>query len=344
MCRNSNSKQTSSGKKEITSRKEITSGNGGYNGSKKPAAYQSSVRINVVPATIGSTSQTLTSNAVQPAPATPAITTPAESKSPVATNDSAARLTVPDPADQTNKSIRKPVVHLSGNPWRFGFHAGAGISGIGTGLGFGTKENAADITGSPVPVPPSYTVSQPSEIKRGRWISLGLVAQKKISKRLYLGTGISYQQYSNKRTVGSYYTQDSITGIGNTVRQFYASSGSEPVNYTSTSHFVSIPVHLGWKVNRNWPLFVEAGLQVQQLIATNALIYDRVSMIYYKDKKSITATQFLGSAGLFYSLPLGGKTTLQLGPQFQYGFSSFSREDANKSLFSLGLQARFFLK
>jgi hypothetical protein len=315
-----------------------------FTSAKNPFDYRSTVNVKVTPGKIASTTAY---NEQNPSVVNTEINAPTPKKDEVipapANPDSNAVVQTPASTETavSEKKISKSSTQASA--WNFAVHAGAGTSGLMRGLDvFGTRE-FADLASGPSPNPAPVTIyTQPSNMRNALSLSAGFIAEKQLSDRFYFSTGISYQQYRNTRAVGNYYTQDSVTTSGTTVRQFYSNSIPANTDYTSKSHFISLPLQLGWKINRSIPLYLEAGLQIQQLLGTNALIYDRGIHIYYKDKNAITSTQFVTSAGLYYSLFSGSKHTLQLGPNFMYSISSFSTEDPSKNLYSLGVQARWY--
>jgi hypothetical protein len=88
-------------------------------------------------------------------------------------------------------------------------------------------------------------------------------------------------------------------------------------------------------------LHLHAGLSVQQLISTNALLFNQSSQIYYADKKAFNKTQLFSSFALSYAVFNGPKTSLLVGPQLQYGISDLEKNTSGKHLFSLGASVQF---
>ena len=142
-------------------------------------------------------------------------------------------------------------------------------------------------------------------------------------------SGLRYHYYSTKMNVGTdssgYYA--------------FASPGWDAsIQYKNAYHFISVPLGLEVQPIKAVPLNVSATLSVQQLLHTNALVYDADRKAYVNDKDAFVKTQLFAEMGLNYALSLGTKK-LALGPQISYGLSRLE-QNRNKNLFYLRLNTQ----
>jgi hypothetical protein len=235
--------------------------------------------------------------------------------------------------------------------WQFGILADAGVSGIAKNIGsfissFGEEKalmmDASSSPGNGLPAP----VYGPSPVKNNLSFSAGIVARRKLTKRIAVSTGLHYRYYSTRIAVGQMRRQDTTvynSGFTQSVSRFYLNSGNSFNDYQNRYHFIGIPLSVDWNVLKKAPLRLHAGVSVQRLISSNALIFDKGSRIYYTDQNAINRTQVFSSLALSYAVFEGSKTSLLVGPQLQYGISDLEKNAADKHLFSLGLTAQLLL-
>ena len=253
--------------------------------------------------------------------------------------------------DSANTAIAEPVKvdKSKAGKWQFAILANAGISGLSKGFGsfgFGSfREEKAlqDANYSPGSGSPS-PVYDPSPVKNNLSFSAGVSARKEVTKRLAVVTGLQYNYYSTNIAVGQMRRQDTTvfnSGFTQSVSRFYLNSGTNFTGYRNHYHFITLPFSVEWSVWKKAPLYLQAGLSVQHIISTNALIFDKSSRIYYEDKNAFNKTQLFSSFGLSYAVFKRSKTSLLIGPQLQYGISDLEKNTSGKHLFSLGLTARF---
>lgn len=233
-----------------------------------------------------------------------------------------------------------------GQKWQWGVIANAGISGQAKNLGsFGEDKAMQDVYAAPSSgqinngIPPSSPA--PSPVTNNWAFSVGVRAKKEVTKRLAFSTGLQYQYYSSNIVVGP-----KVNSAGSfsraAVDQFYLTSGTNIQNYHNQYHFIGLPVAIDWQMLRNSPLHLHAGLSLQQLLNTNALVFDKTNRIYYPDENAFKKTQVFSDLGISYAVSNKGKTSLLLGPQLQYGITNLEKNTSGKHLFSLGLTARLF--
>lgn len=247
--------------------------------------------------------------------------------------------------DSTNARVAEVAKKAAprASKWQFGISVNGGISGPAKNFGSFSEEKslrdafAAPGNGTP---PPAY---DPSPVKNNFSFSAGVIAQKELTKRLSFSTGLQYSYYSTRIAVGQMRRQDTVvfaSGFTQSVSRFYLNSGSHFTDYQNRYHFIAIPFSVDWKVLRSAPLHLRAGLSVQHLIHTNALLFDKGSRIYYADKAAFNKTQLFSNFGLSYAVLERGKTSLLLGPQLQYGISDLEKNSSGRHLFSLALAAQ----
>jgi hypothetical protein len=264
--------------------------------------------------------------------------------------DSSAQYKVAEvKTDNSDTAIAELKKNKSGtSKWQFGILTTAGVSGHAKSFGsFSEEKSLQDAYAAPgngVPTP----VYGPSPVKNNLSFSAGIIAKKELTKRLSFSAGLQYNYYSTKIAVGQMRRQDTTvfnSGFTQSVSRFYLNSGTNFTDYLNRYHFITLPLSVDWKVLKKTPLHLHAGVSVQQLISTNALIFDKSSRIYYADKDAFNKTQLFSSFGLSYAVFERSKTSLLLGPQLQYGISDLEKKSSGKHLFSLGISAHcFFVK
>jgi hypothetical protein len=246
------------------------------------------------------------------------------------------------PVDQRPDSIaakdsEKGKLKQARNKWVVGIFAGAGSSGISSGLGL--LKSMDRLYAAPGNTQGAGTVYlPPSDEKKGIGFSAGLSLKKQLSARLLLVSGLSYNYFSTRIRVGQSVRRDTIlTSSFNTVRvdQYYRNSNTGLSDYTNQFHFISIPVGIDFRLFKNLPLDIHAGLSVARLVATNALTYNSSAQVYYKND-AVTKTQVFSNLGLAYGFMRRG-FTLAAGPYLQYAVSNqLNSGSSNRHLFSLG--------
>ncbi|MGN6401068.1 MAG: hypothetical protein ACTHMD_11480 [Flavisolibacter sp.] len=264
--------------------------------------------------------------------------------------DSAAKYKVADvKADTTNNAVattKKSQKKKSPN-WNFGVLANAGTSGIGKGLGSLSLNKSLDAMAVSSPgTAPQNNNQNPSPVKNDISFSIGFVARKKLSDRISFSTGLQYNYYSSNITVGKM-RQDSAVynySLAQSFSRYYLNSGASFKDYHNQYHFISLPVSVDWQVLKKVPLALQAGLSLQQLISTNALLYDAQNNIYFTDKSLFNKTQLFSNLGFSYAIINKEKMSLLIGPQMQYGISKLDKNGSAKHLFSLGITTQILFQ
>jgi hypothetical protein len=250
-----------------------------------------------------------------------------------------------DKVDTVISVAEKKTLH---SKWQSGFIASGGIAGVSKGLNVFSADKAmfdsySTASGSFNPAP---RPSAPSPIENGLFFSFGVMVKRQLNNRLSFATGLEYQYYSNQMAVGQLRRQDTLVAQSSSriVNQFYLNSGSDFSDYHNQFHFIALPVALDWRVLRKAPLHVQAGFSLQQLISTNALIYDGGSGIYYSDNSAFHKMQLFSRLGLSYAVLNNKKSSFRLGPQLQYGLTRLGKNNSGYHLFSVGLSAQFLFQ
>jgi hypothetical protein len=101
--------------------------------------------------------------------------------------------------------------------------------------------------------------------------------------------------------------------------------------YLNNFHFLEVPVSIKFQLNNNsnLPIFWNAGINISQLIRTNALQFNSGAGLYYSDNSFFNKTQFGLSSGFSATLFAKGKRPFNLEPYFYYSATSL----ANKGLY-----------
>jgi hypothetical protein len=252
---------------------------------------------------------------------------------------------------QNTVAVKKAdLKKYAGSKWKYNLFVASGLSGLSR-LNFfnGQKSMGALYANSPGSTTgPGIIYYGPSSVKKGLSFSVGGATQKQLSKRLVFSAGLQYNYYSNSIRVGNVTRRDTVFRGAYSVTQFY-SNNRATYSYFDTLgpyhnhyHFISLPLTVDWQVFKKLPLNFHTGFSVQQVIQTNALIFDYSSQAYYHSNKAFNKTLLFTEYGLNYSIAFN-KTYLTLGPQLQYGLTSLEKNNSTYHLFSYGLRAQLQL-
>lgn len=254
-----------------------------------------------------------------------------------------------------------PVAPPSGNRrrpqnWSWGLQGLLGASRIvegGIGQFFGSaavQDNASYMPASGNQQQPAFPApGKASTVSQGFHWQGGIYAERKISRRVSLSAALLYSYFSTSHTVGK--QVDSLRTINNSatnsllVRSYYLNDRQQ--NYTNKYHFIELPVSMHVQLNpeSRIPLRLTAGLNFAQLIQTNALQYDGVTGVYYKDPALIRKSQLGIHAGFSVIAFARSARPLELGPFINYKISSLMRNvvDQQRNMLQGGLQLRWNL-
>jgi hypothetical protein len=277
--------------------------------------------------------------------------------------------TKPVAINTTDSSIKKNTDTLTVNrvftvkarklksPWKLGAVTNFGVSNIGNRFTFGInggQENKAydNVSGAPTSYAQSSLPNAPSVFKRGRAFSAGVQAEKKISKRFSIVTGIGYNYLSASVLTGQAF--DSAINNGNGGGLFYSNVADRTAyrqgvlqSHVNQFHFINIPVYLKADlVTKNrFSAGVYGGVSVMQLVAVKALFYDTASRSYYYNKNNFNKTQLAVNAGIQFNYAFKKGIVISSGPQFMHTITPLSNINIynNKYFRVWALQAKINL-
>ena len=249
-----------------------------------------------------------------------------------------------DSAIEKNQAIIKTDVEdaakkkIKSNKWQEVMIAEIGWSNYAEGIGgakslaYGT--NPSSSTGSPFGMP----LNAPNPATKGLSFAIGLGLSKAISGRFNFNIGLQYHYYSSHTKTGNKVEKDTMINNGADVIPVsgYYKNGTQN-KYTNQFHVIEIPVSVDYRLFRNFPLDIGAGISCGHLINTNALAYNYQKNIYYKDPQSYTKNYFNIFSSLQYNWLQKNKLEIQSGPVILYNFSSLQRESNSTHLVSFGI-------
>jgi hypothetical protein len=227
-------------------------------------------------------------------------------------------------AIKDSSSVKKSLPAIKKHPWIFGitFSGGTSIAGktpVGTNyLNLNSPGNSSN--GG---IPYYYS---PSAIKNSTGFIAGVIIEKNISPKTKISIGISYKYYSLMNKVGN-----KIDSTLSYSLYFFSSNNSysstNTVNsYRNNFHYLDLPVSIKFQLNKNkrLPLFWNAGINISQLITSNALQFQSNPGIYYHDNSLFNKTQFGLHTGFSVVLFSQQKTPFAIGPNFYYSASKLA--------------------
>ncbi len=273
------------------------------------------------------------------------------------TNDSLQKDLLKDSGLTTAAKSKKESIKIKANKsWQWGIGAFYGKSDIvASFLGINQDKSASaaylpgttqgDLSGS------STYVSK--QIKAKTAFSLGVNFKKPLSSKSSFTTGLQYTQYSTKIETGS--LKDSLA------RFIFLNAQSAPVTslasfytagtgnaHTNNYQLLQVPLIYAQRLNSSKKVVLNwnAGLSITQLLSSNALVYDYVNGAFYHNNTLYRKTQIDMLAGLNVQFSAGKKTTVNIGPQFQYSLSNLlhSHTYGSQHFLSYGIRAGIFFK
>ncbi len=219
-----------------------------------------------------------------------------------------------------NDSVKNHKQH-----WNIGFTFSGGESSIRRNFLERSFPVANYNSGVPPAGIPSYSY-QPSPIKSSTAFATGIFIEKNISARSKIALGLSYKYYSLINEVGK-----KVDSLLSPSAQYFSVSTSynsfdSSHTYRNNFHYLEVPVSFELQLNENkkLPLSWQAGLDVSELIASNALQFEANPGIYYNDNSMFSKTQFGLHTGLFATVFSRQKVPFSFGPYFYYSASSLA--------------------
>ena len=223
-----------------------------------------------------------------------------------------------------------PISGRSKSTWRWGINLSLGISGVPTKfLGSLDKSYAeADKIYSTMPAtsPGGGTTNNnipvyPSKIRPSAATSMGLFAEKNISKKVIIALGLNYKIFSATNKVGSQNINLQMYSLANPVNDYH--------NYY---RFVELPVSLKVQLaSKKMPLLWDGGVSLSQLVSSNALQFNTVYAGYEKNNSLFNKSQLGFNSGFSVGLFSAKASSLLIGPHIYYGTTKVAEEGLYKN-------------
>ena len=183
--------------------------------------------------------------------------------------------------------------------------------------------------------PSSFT---PSEMKNSFAFIAGAFIEKNISVKSKLAVGISYKYFSSTNKVGSQ----------SSTRLNQYSAGNTVNFYRNNFHYLELPVSIKTQLNNNkfLPLYWHAGINISQLISSNALQFQSSPGLYFNDNSMLNKTQLGLSTGISAVLFSKQKVPVTIGPYFSYSASKLADKGLyqNKHFSFIGLRTEILFQ
>jgi len=273
--------------------------------------------------------------------------------------DSTQSITATPPAPATIVKVDQPK-KKGASKWQFGVQAEGGYSGVTEGglFGFLKSSNSpvADLASpqfnNAVNFAPQFPrpVNKASSLTMGPAYSFGGFARRTLSKRLSLSVGLQYTYLSARQVVGTKVNNNRTVNRAPSTSQLVSSyyDANNTQDYTNRYHFIELPVTLHTQLNKGkrLPITWDAGFSVSKLINTNALHYDGLGGVYYKDNALFNKVQWVASTGFNIQLFSQSAHPLSVGPVMRYNISPLLQKEysTGQHLWSVGLRATVLLK
>jgi len=222
--------------------------------------------------------------------------------------------------EKTDSAIlnKKPEIQVVRNhykKWNLGIEFSGGSSfvaddplGINNSANYylSTPSNSSGGTGSYTNFPSSKTRSSVAFI-------VGAFLEKNISPEHKISFGINYKYFSTSNKIGN--------KIDSAQTAYYAANSTH--NYRSNFSYLELPVSLKLQLGKNkyLPVYWQFGINISQLISSNALQFKSNPSLYYNDNSLFNKTQFGFSTSISAFLFAKQKTSIAIGPYFYYGAS-----------------------
>ncbi|HET7114894.1 MAG TPA: hypothetical protein VFI29_00285 [Hanamia sp.] len=247
-----------------------------------------------------------------------------------------------------DSSAKKTVDHHQKNKWKFEIAFSGGKSMMGDGLLGTDKANYASVQSTPgTGSGNNPTVYLPSKINSSAAFIGGIFIEKNISARSKISIGVSYKYYSLLNEVGN-----RIDSVMTYPSQYFASSSgfysstNNVKTYRNNFHYLGIPISIKFQLSnsKTLPIYWDAGINISQLISSNALQFTSNPGLYYNDNSLFNKTQLGLQTGFSAILFAKTKTPLSIGPYFLYNISKLANEGlySGKHFSFVGIRTEIF--
>ncbi|MFC0771716.1 outer membrane beta-barrel protein [Terrimonas alba] len=234
---------------------------------------------------------------------------------------------------------------------RWGFDLAVGLSGMRDNaflFSNGQKSMMDRAYSSPGNSGNVYTPPvSPSSTRAGAAFKLGIVAQKEITKRSSISTGVQYAYMNTRMKVGSYWNTSVVVSNAATqsLRLDAVYRAAPQKDYTNHYHFIQLPVqyHLQLNKGKKLPLLWNVGASLGYLVNTNALVYDTTAGgIYYRDNAIFNKWQVNLNTGFSFVFGKSQKIQWSVGPEISLGMNKLMKDAYSNKQYLLygGLSGR----
>src|SRR6185312_13909697 len=162
----------------------------------------------------------------------------------------------------------------------------------------------------------------------------GAFIEKNISAKSKVSLGVSYKYFSL------------INKTGNRIDP--ASVPSQYLLSSNNFHYLELPVSVKFQLNnsKSLPLYWHVGINISQLISSNALQFQSTPGVYYNDNSLFNKTQFGLSTGVSATLFAKQKVPVTIGPYFYYSTSKLAGKGLyqDKHFSFIGIKAEILFK
>jgi hypothetical protein len=207
----------------------------------------------------------------------------------------------------------KPSQNLQMHQWIFGVTFSGGKSFLSNHL-LNTDKNSSDFSSAPSSgignsgggsssvLPPKMTNSAA--------FTGGFFIEKNISLKTKISLGINYKYFSTINKTGN--EIDSV--------QTAFTSTTYVNTYRNNFHYMELPVSLKFQLTNNnlLPVYWLVGINISELINTNALQFKNDRGVYYNDNSLFNKTQLGFNTGFFATLFSHKNTLINIGPYFSF--------------------------
>jgi hypothetical protein len=201
--------------------------------------------------------------------------------------------------------------------------------------------------------------------------SVGLFVQRTISPRLKVSLGLEYSYISVHTQVGLKVNATNnpiVVNMGTSqaalVKEYYKYPGTDTAQsisgaaysqgmtysqkYTYRFQYLEIPLTASWQINKGRrlpPFQLEGGFSLARLLSVDALHYEGIKGVYYKDNDLFNKTQFNFVAGLSVGLLQQSKHPLWIGPNLRYALNGLVNKEVSTGQYtwSTGISVKMLL-
>jgi hypothetical protein len=245
-----------------------------------------------------------------------------------ATTKKAVQNKVATPAINDSSSKEKSLTANKKHPWIPGITLSGGTSWISNSsssvnnLAYYTPGSSA---GSSQGSSGGTYYSRPSPFISSIAFMAGFFLEKNISSKNKISIGFYYKYFSLVNKVGS--RIDSFNSYQNAIVNVF-SSNNNIHSYRNNFHFLELPVMIKFQLNRNknLPITWNAGINISELISSNALQFDSNSHVFYPDNNLFNKLQFGFHTGFSVTVFATRKYPVTFGPSFYYGLTKLAEK------------------